>query len=429
MRTIGWLGRWLCRVAVLLGLMSGHDAVLTAQAPSQSGRLAYIAENGNVYVTASTAWASGHTPTAITTDATTVAEGPGRSYHRLAWARGGVLAFAAVERQLGATRSELFVATPGAPARRVAHDDEHFVIYLHWSPRPCRLAADRCQLAYLIEGEDAIDLRLVEIDVGRSHAQLLGSGRPFYFSWSPDGRQMLWHRNGARRSQADATLTRYDLRQAQVTARPEPPGFYLAPAWSPTDQSWLDVVEDEAGVRLRYVNGQETRTITTGEYDIAFVWSPDGRQVAYAVRGYADHPYFGPLQVYDVTTGQSRTLTGPGFRVQAFFWSPDSTRLAYLHWLAVPGQSWTQWRVHEVATGRDRGYAAFTPSFALRMIIGSFNQYAQSHRLWSPDGRYLWYADRGRDLVERIWLVDTWAATGAPAIFVDEGVLAVWSWE
>jgi hypothetical protein len=65
----------------------------------------------------------------------------------------------------------------------------------------------------------------------------------------------------------------------------------------------------------------------------------------------------------------------------------------------------------------------------MRMLIGSFNQYAQSHQLWSPDGRYLTYADRDRGLVERVWLVDTWAEKGAPPILVDKGVIAVWSWE
>lgn len=61
-------------------------------------------------------------------------------------------------------------------------------------------------------------------------------------------------------------------------------------------------------------------------------------------------------------------------------------------------------------------------------VIGSFAQFAQSHRFWSPDGRYLPYADRDRHLNERIWLVDTWAVRSAAPLLVDEGVIGVWSW-
>jgi hypothetical protein len=65
----------------------------------------------------------------------------------------------------------------------------------------------------------------------------------------------------------------------------------------------------------------------------------------------------------------------------------------------------------------------------MRFAIHSFNQYAQSHRFWSPDGRYLVYADRDRALVERVWLVDTWAERGADPIPVDAGSIGFWSWK
>ena len=71
----------------------------------------------------------------------------------------------------------------------------------------------------------------------------------------------------------------------------------------------------------------------------------------------------------------------------------------------------------------------FRPADQMRFITNSFNQYTQSHRFWSPDGRYLLYADKDNQGGDRIWLVDTWAPRGARPIFVDEGSLAVWSWE
>lgn len=392
-----------------------------------SGRLAYIGGDGNVYLTTATL----KTKVALTVDATTLAEGNGRSYHRLAWSPDGWLAFAAVERGLDGTRSELYVAPPAAPARLVGQNGDHFVIYLYWSPQPCADAPTCRRLAYLIEGEQGIDLHLLEVRRTGVADRVLGAARPFYFTWSPDGEQMVWHQNGSRKHHPAANLTRYQVEDNRAEVLAHPPGYFLAPAWSPTGGSWLDVVETEEGVALRQVDlaTQRVTTLVEATHDIAFVWSPDGKRVAYAVRGQADAPFFGPIHVVEVATGATQRLTDHNLNPQAFFWSPDSQRIAYIHWLALPNQSWAQWRVYNLISGQDRGFNAFSPSLPMRMLIGSFNQYAQSHRLWSPDARYLLYADRDRSLVERIWLVDTLAAKGAAPILVDEGALGVWSWE
>ena len=64
----------------------------------------------------------------------------------------------------------------------------------------------------------------------------------------------------------------------------------------------------------------------------------------------------------------------------------------------------------------------------VRSAIGSFNQYAQSHRFWSPDGRYLVYAERTPDLIERVWLIDTRSEDGSNASLIGEGTIGFWSW-
>ena len=87
-----------------------------------------------------------------------------------------------------------------------------------------------------------------------------------------------------------------------------------------------------------------------------------------------------------------------------------------------------QWRVYNVDSGEDRGFKVFNPSLHMRFVMSSFNQYAQSHRFWSPDGRYLVYANRDPLNAERIWLIDTWSEDGNNAILVDEGTMGFWSW-
>ena len=338
------------------------------------------------------------------------------------------LAFAAVERAGRTVRSELYIVAPDQAPKVAGAHPEHHVIYMHWAPDACIACPD---LVYLIEGENALDLRRVDMTPGAltPENRLLDEGRPFYFSWSPDGREMLWHRGGARRLNAEAQLSLHDLAARRTQTLAPAPGSFLAPAWSPDGSAWLTVTEREAGNGLLLVTPEEQTVIATGPADIAFAWSPDGARIAYARRDAPTAPAYGAIHVHDVATGQTTRITAPGFHPRAFFWSPTGDRLAYINWLAIPAAHWSQWRVYDFENAAERGYPAFNPTPHLRMIIGSFNQYAQSHRFWSADGRYLLYTDRDKALTERIWVVDTLAEEREEPIFVAQGSLGVWSWD
>jgi TolB protein len=369
-------------------------------------------------------------PLQITDDATAPPEGEGLSYHRVAWSPGGALAFAAVERAGSRARSRLYVVdAPGQPRRQVAQDSEHFFIYLTWSPAAgagqvlCHAGHDCRTLAYLIEGEDGVGLHLVELAGETSAGRPLVTGRPFYLSWAPDGRQIAFH--------AGARLGSYDLGRGERRFAPSRPGAFLAPAWSPDGGRWLGVVQREGREELRRFAGTRSElllSVPDPSAEIAFSWSPDGTWVAYALRERPGDPFYGPVHLLDPDSGASEALTPAAFRPLAFFWSPDGRRLAYLSWLDLPGSLWAQWRVVDLVSGEDRGYAAFQPTPLMQFALHSFGQYAQSHRFWSPDGRYLVYAARDRTLVDRIWLVDTYAARGAEPVPVAGGAIAYWSW-
>ena len=422
-----------CQPLVASGLPI--PAILKSIQFPTGGQLAYIGGDGNVYVTT----ADRRTQVALTHDATTAAEGNGRSYHRIAWSPDHWLAFAAVERTLDKIHSELYVVAPGKPAQLVGQSDDNFVIYLYWSPSPCPYQPTCHQLAYLIGKDKAVALHVVQMDGRQVTNTEVGVGQPFYFSWAAQGNHLVWHTGGARRFNPQARITLYDLAHQATTEMRGVPGLFVAPAWSPTRNEWLDVVEMDKGMVLQRVAVSGTTDaarytttatpITQTQHELTFAWSPDGRQIAYAARFYGDDPFFASIYLYDVATGVSHQLTDKGLHVQAFFWSPDSTRIGYLHWLALPNDNWAQWRVYDVTTKRDRGYDAFNPSFSMRMVIGSFNQYAQSDRFWSPDGRYLTFADRDRNLVEHVWLVDTRATQDVPPLLMGEGALGVWSWQ
>jgi TolB protein len=385
------------------------------------GQLAYVGGDGNIYVTT----ADGTKTIAVTDDATAPPEFPGRSYHRISWSPQGQLAFASVQRQGNTARSKLYVVeSPGEPARLVGQSDRHFVIYIYWSPIECADQESCRRLAYLIEEEDGISLRLVEIAEREIENRRIGTGWPFYFSWKGNGRQILGHTGRSDENR----LAVYDLQQGRVQSLAYPPGLFQAPAWAPEGEDWLAVSTDGTDYQLqRFASGQAETVATAADGFMSFVWSPQGERIAYAVqKKRSDLFAFGPIQIFDPKTGQSRQITADRFRIAGFFWSPDGQKVGYL--IRFPDSDWLQWRMYDLNRDKDRGFEAFNPSLQTQYMISSFNQYAQSHRFWSPDSRYLVYADRDRFLVERVWLIDTWADKWADPILIGEGTLGVWSW-
>jgi len=399
-----------------------------------SGRLAYIGGDGNIYVT--TPELEEHF--AVTQDATAPPEGPGLSYPRVSWSREGQLAYASVIRDGNDAKARLYVAeSPGAPARLVGHSDQHFVIYVYWSPTPCPDKPKCNRLGYLIEEPEGIALHIVDMDSSGTTNQVVGYGWPFYFSWSPDGKHILWHTGGAARFNEDASIARYSLDSKFMEALSIDPGLFIAPAWSPLGDEWLLVTsQDERDYLYRTeaerggITLMTKQTLATAEdKHMVFSWSPEGDRVAYSILKDGDGLIFGPIHIYDLKAGETTQITSPSFDISGFFWSPDGERLAYLSRLALRDAAWMQWRVYDFAKDLDRGFAAFNPSYQMLYVVSSFNQYAQSHRLWSPDGRYLVYADQNDASLERIWMVDTFAERGADPILVAEGSMGFWSWE
>ena len=174
---------------------------------------------------------------------------------------------------------------------------------------------------------------------------------------------------------------------------------------------------------------------------VFFGLSPDGSKVAYASGAFP----LSPITVINADGSDGRVLANTQ-DVIAFFWSPDSTRLAVAslrtdnssvpqtgiaaHARRVqqgsqPGQPF-QWTVVDVTTGTATLFAAFTPTEEEITRLQFFDQYAQSHRIWSPDGRYIVFAERPDSGSPAIRLIDTQNPGIAPLRIID-GVDAVFS--
>ena len=114
----------------------------------------------------------------------------------------------------------------------------------------------------------------------------------------------------------------------------------------------------------------------------------------------------------------------------AFFWSPDGQKLAFA---AVDRQAQAlTWFVSDAAGKSRKEVGTFLPSQEQIRHFAFFDQYAQSHSLWSPDSRHLIYAGlppagRGDQAASRRSQVFVVPADGSaePKVVVD-GNLGIW---
>jgi TolB protein len=171
---------------------------------------------------------------------------------------------------------------------------------------------------------------------------------------------------------------------------------------------------------------------------LSFLWSPDGRYIAYRS---LDQTGLSVLQLIDANTGES-LMSSDVEGVVSFFWSPDSRKIAYLtleegrerdafanpQFVSldlIQNNSPTNlsWSILEIETGGNLSYSAFTPSSEMVYLLSYFDQFAPSHRLWSPDSRYLLYSGIEND---RTFVIALDTETGLVTNLF-EGLFAVWS--
>ncbi len=396
--------------------------------PSLPGRIAYVGPDQNIY----SLNLIDNDLLPLTTDGSRT-----RIYRWPTWAADGRLAYFLTNRSGEMIVTEVFISEDGStPGRPVYSGENEFFNYAYWSPQNC-IETERCRdLAVLLSSEAAggLFVELIRDGLAEQFNRLAGVGSPFYFSWSPDGSRMVWQRNNQQ-------LAIYDAAGASVEPLPLIPGVFRAPAWSPIDDRLL------VGLLNQNDNTNELAVVANGESQIiaaalggpvAFSWSPDGNYVAYTDRS-------GPLTVVDAHTGETLARS-PITGVFAFFWSPDSRTLAYVT-LATPSGSFSvgsppqvkmaaavqdaisiAWSVLDISTGANRRYGAFSPTQDMLYMLVYFDQFAQSHRLWSPDSRYLIYAEVTPSNEASINLLDTAQSNTVP-FSIASGFIGIWSFK
>jgi len=131
--------------------------------------------------------------------------------------------------------------------------------------------------------------------------------------------------------------------------------------------------------------------------------------------------------------------------VYAFFWSPDSQHVAYValatgsgqadaNTMAIPVSEARQdapdigWSVLNVADSINRLYGTFAPTSEMVYLFNFFDQFAQSHQIWSPDSTHIVYGEISPEGKPIISILDMMQSDTVPSSVAD-GYIGIWSYE
>ena len=299
--------------------------------------------------------------------------------------------------------------------------------YVYWAP-------DSSRLAFLAGTASDLRLYLYDRAVGEPPRTAM-DGVPVFMDWSPDSEHLLIHFNADHflLGAADGDLSRLDLESGIMG--------YKVPTWRPGTALMTYATGDRSGGLSLYVGevgAAQTVFVDRVPEDAAFRWSPNGEMLAVTNpdRVIAYRPL--RLLVYERIALYSESGTELEAAIEdavvAFFWSPDSTKIAYV--TLLPGEfNMLRWKVLDVATGVESTVIDFTPSADQVTVLQFFDQFAGSHRIWSPDSRSLVFAGKvgggavlastGQENIDRIVVV---AARSFPSTnVIARGTLAFWS--
>jgi TolB protein len=418
---------WKLFAALLLA--AGLASVVIAQEASLPGSIAYIGADYNVYTLRE------GTSYALTSDGSR-----GHAYQWVTWSRDGRLAYFCCDIISADTfETGIFISGDGVtPGRNVRSTYGEPVIYATWAPATCGGSSACRDLAVLLNPIATSELRYALIRDTQNNAttSIVGSGAPFYTTFSADGTRMLLHRY-------NRNLDVYDIASESIIRSIEggSSGTFQTAAFSPVDDRILIGRPGAARGRtdLALIEGDEIRVIVSDLRGfVSFLWSPDGRYIAYRV---ATRGTLTAVTVVDAATGNP-VVTSQAEDVVAFFWSPDSQRLALLRvggsaqaqagiqrtvaYAAQNSAPQVSWVVLEVPSGDQQTYQSFVPNYEMTYLANYFDQFAVSHQVWSPDSRYLVYTElAGIAQKPVVRVLDT---LSGERTLIAEGSFAVWSY-
>ena len=268
--------------------------------------------------------------------------------------------------------------------------------YLYWTP-------DGKRISFLTTEPVDLALRVAPADASEE-ASVMRRGAPLYVDWIAADRALLHVGIGG-----DAFVGRVDVAGSEIGSAFEGTGVFR-PATLTNDGRYLAYATSEDGVTGEIVIDGTTGAPFAVFGPAAMLFDPTGVSLATIA---ADKPAakpvpipVGPLKLIDPASGAVRTLLDGS--VVAFFWSPDGKTIAAL---VVPsGDAGPVANAAPAPPPRPLPLDAASDGVSLRLVfvdvssgatrserpvglaqqfvsqlLPYFDQYALSHRLWSPD--------------------------------------------
>jgi hypothetical protein len=244
--------------------------------------------------------------------------------------------------------------------------------YALWSP-----GGD--MLSYVAQSSYGLTLFLSHAE-GRFVSDPIINGAPLFIAWCTDNNFLGVH--------AGDELAVVETEGSRTTANVAHRALgFRTPAFSDDANIMAYAIPAEPGVAImralfQGMNGREVHRFGGG---VALGFRPGTEQLTVAVTFRPDSGVFDELWSLDLALDPppaTRLARGP---FVSFFWAPTGDHIA----LVIPAQS-GDGRYAIQALSPDGRVTAMTeaivPSQDYRMVLGFFDQYMQSHHLWSPDG-------------------------------------------
>ncbi len=315
---------------------------------------------------------------------------------------------------------------PGEPATVIYTNEpgtdaiaQHTPHYLMWSP-------DGSKIALIAQTLSAGMSLMVASADGTGTPLRLIDGAPMYFCWSKDSEYIFVHVR-----ELHYLIRLSDPEPAQV---PVMSMRYQAPSVSAHDGRIAmcgEMSETEQAIVVATIQGG-AEIVGEVEGPVSLSWRPGRGQLAVASGLNRGNGYYDRLALLDADSTAERTLIEEP--ILCFFWSPDGSKIAYIT-PSEEAEGSVRWAVLNLESDETTYLMDFLPSREQLTMFMFFDQYAQSHQLWSPDGSRILFAGVPGRLEKRgqlpdgrtssIFIADV-AGNTEPTL-IDTGSIGIWS--
>ena len=333
-------------------------------------------------------------------------------------------AFRIISRPAGKPATAIYTNEPGTDA--IAQQTPH---YLMWSP-------DGSKVAFIAQTVSSGMSLMVADAAGEAAPVRLLDGAPLFFCWSQDSEYIFAHVR-----ELHYLIRLSDPEPAQV---PVASIGYQTPSVNPHDGRIAmcgEMSDTLQGIVVATVQGG-AEVLGEVEGSVGFSWRP-GSQGPQGARPQGAHlgivsglnrgsGYYDRLTLLDVSTTAERVLIEEP--ILCFFWSPDGSKIAYVT-PSEGAQGSVRWGMLDLETDEVRYLADFIPSREQLTMFMFFDQYGQSHGLWSPDSDKILFSGilgrvEGRGPLpdgrtSSVYIAD--GMGGDEPELVGQGSMAVWS--